>query len=67
MRQHKAHIPAPGRASGLQGFALCGRWAHYRTGDHDQIRRQAQPVPGRAYGHYCTECLRRLRRGQVVA
>ncbi len=53
----KQHIPAPGRASGLSGTALCGRGATYSTGDHALIRRLA------AGGgeHYCAQCLRAIR------
>jgi len=38
------HIPAPGLSAGLQGMALCGRWARYQTGDHALIRRLAAGV-----------------------
>lgn len=52
-----SHIPAPGRAAGLHGTAMCGAWADYGTGDHDAIRRAALAD---ATG-YCPECLARLR------
>jgi len=52
------HIPAPGLSAGLQGMALCGRWARYQTGDHALIRRLAAGV---AVAHYCRLCLQRLR------
>jgi hypothetical protein len=51
------HIPAPGRASGLRGEALCGRYARYTTGDHDLIRRRAHVEDGEGF---CADCLRRL-------
>ncbi len=53
-RKHKQHIPAPGRASGLSGTALCGRGATYDTGDHELIRRLA------ASGgeHWCAQCIK---------
>jgi hypothetical protein len=50
------HIPAPGRASGLRGEALCGRYARYATGDHDLIRRLAHE----SGDGFCADCLRRL-------
>jgi hypothetical protein len=66
------HIPAAGKASGLAGESLCGRYARYNTGDHDRIRRLARkadegaPAEGRMavlaeeYG-YCLDCILRLR------
>lgn len=58
MSQKKTHIPAPGRSSGLVGEALCGRWAHYTTGDHDLLRRLAvQAAADGESAHYCAECL----------
>ena len=58
----KQHIPAPGKAVGLQGIALCGRWAHYRTGDHGMIRSEAtaaaQKVERRADAStWCRDCI----------
>lgn len=51
----KQHIPAPGRASGLTGTALCGRGATFSTGDHALIRRLAAS----GGDHYCAQCLAR--------
>ncbi len=53
----KQHIPAPGRANGLRGEALCGRIADYATGDHAMILRLARD----GGGHWCADCLRRMK------
>jgi len=53
----KQHVPAPGRAVGLKGRALCGRYAQYRTGDHALIRQVARQSDGEGY---CTRCLARV-------
>lgn len=55
----KKHIPAAGKASGLHGPALCGRWATYATGDHYIIRRNADDayIDGQS-AHWCQTCLR---------
>jgi hypothetical protein len=50
------HIPAAGVATGLNGPALCGRWARYLTGDHAQIRRSAIANPE----GYCKNCVKRM-------
>jgi hypothetical protein len=57
----KSHIPAPGRASGLSGLALCGTFAVYSTGDHAAIRSiaQASKASGEA-AHYCAACIKRV-------
>ena len=54
-----SHVPAPGRASGRQGVALCGKWAHFGTGNHDVIRRYATAKPA----GYCKLCVRKLAGG----
>jgi hypothetical protein len=54
--KRRLHIPAPGRAVGLRGEALCGRTSTYLTGDHEHIRRAAR---GNAAG-YCARCLAAL-------
>lgn len=55
------HIPAPGKGAGLAGTALCGRWARFRTGDHELTRRLAHEAQqtGDA-SHYCADCLAKL-------
>ena len=50
------HIPAAGVASGLQGPAVCGRWARYLTADHAHIRRSAAANPD----GYCKNCVKRM-------
>ena len=47
----------------LIATALCGRHAHYNTGDHDLIRRLAIGglVQGEDTSGYCARCLDRLR------
>jgi len=52
----RSHVPAVGRASGLSGPALCGRWTTYGTGDHALIRNQALA----GGDHWCKRCLKRL-------
>jgi hypothetical protein len=54
------HIPASGEASGLQGVAYCGRWAHYRTGDHESIRRAYRDERNREGA--CKHCLAEMDR-----
>jgi hypothetical protein len=55
------HIPAPGKSAGLRGTALCGRYARYQTGDHDQIRRLALAAVAEGQAaYYCARCLARL-------
>lgn len=49
----REHVPAPGRAAGLKGTALCGRWATFATGDHALLRR----IAATGGAHYCKECL----------
>ncbi len=58
MKNKISHIPEPGKASGLSGIAFCGRWSHYGTGDHEQIRRSYM-ADGRGA---CRTCLRNFRR-----
>lgn len=59
-RTTKEHVPAPGRGSGMHGVALCGRWAHYLTGDHALTTRIALA----GGDHWCDSCLRILRIGK---
>ena len=55
----KEHIP--GCCAPLAGFALCGRWAHYETGDHELLRRLALADyrTGDAQ-HLCSRCVKKL-------
>jgi hypothetical protein len=57
------HLPDIGNASGLDGPALCGRWARYLTGDYALLYRLARQAwkDGEA-GHYCRRCLRVLNK-----
>ena len=55
----KSHIPAEGFCVGLEGTAKCGRYAHYQTGDHKQILREAK----QGGEHWCKDCLKLIRRG----
>ncbi len=59
MSATKSHVPAPGYCSGKQGPALCGRWAHYATGDHRLIEYLARTGPDGE--DWCKNCLRKLR------
>ena len=60
----KQHVPKDGYTGATQGEALCGRWVHWDTGDHNLIRRQAIGYGCRS--HWCGHCLAALRR-QTVA
>lgn len=54
------HLPAPGTV-GLEGPALCGRWAQYATGDHRLVRRLARlALADGQSGGYCRRCLSHL-------
>ena len=57
------HIPASGYAAGLEGPALCGNWAHYRTADHMLIRAEARHAleQGKT-DHLCSKCVAKLVR-----
>lgn len=57
----KMHVPAPGKAKGLRGTALCGRTAHYLDGDHDRLLRLAQSAKASGEAdHYCARCIARV-------
>lgn len=64
----KYHIPSP-HAVGLSGIALCGRWAHYGTGDHAHIlRAMRQSIATNDTDDTCRQCLAVLTmRGRPVA
>ena len=62
MPTRKDHVPAPGKASGLRGTALCGREATYHTGDHALILRLAESsVADGDHGHLCARCVIAVR------
>jgi len=60
-RPIKQHVPRPGYSDGLQGPAYCGRWGHYRTGDHALIGQLASAsTSANTAEAYCASCLRAL-------
>lgn len=62
MSRRRVHVPAPGKASGLQGVALCGRWSHYATGDHALLRRLLlRAIGDGTASHYCEGCRRKAQ------
>lgn len=61
MKTKKEHIPAPGKANGLSGTSLCGKWSEYLTGDHEMIREQARrAIADDDISHYCAVCIRKI-------